>query len=173
MTITTIQMVQSLTARSVTNMIEFLLPAFLGGWILCTVTGPLGCFIVWRRMAYFGDTLAHSALLGLTLGLLLDVRPSFAITFGCVGIALLLVLLQQQKQIATDTLLGILAHSGLSIGLITLSFYRDGNFDLMTFLFGDLLTLGWNEALWMLGGSAGCSDVVGLDLVGLASGHPA
>ncbi|MBK8971732.1 MAG: metal ABC transporter permease [Hahellaceae bacterium] len=134
-------------------MIEFLLPAFLGGWILCTVTGPLGCFIVWRRMAYFGDTLAHSALLGLTLGLLLDVRPSFAITFGCVGIALLLVLLQQQKQIATDTLLGILAHSGLSIGLITLSFYRDGNFDLMTFLFGDLLTLGWNEALWMLGGA--------------------
>ena len=134
-------------------MIDFLLPAFLGGWILCTVTGPLGCFIVWRRMAYFGDTLAHSALLGLTLGLLLHVRPSLAITFSCAGIALLLVLLQKQKQIATDTLLGILAHSGLSIGLIALSFYREGSFDLMTFLFGDLLTLGWNEALWMLGGA--------------------
>jgi zinc transport system permease protein len=134
-------------------MFDFLLPAFVGGLLLSTVTGPLGCFIVWRRMAYFGDTLAHSALLGLTFGLLLEIKPGLAVTLSSVGMALLLVLLQQQKQIATDTLLGILAHSGLSIGLIALSFYRDGAFDLMSFLFGDLLTVGWEETLWLAGGS--------------------
>lgn len=134
-------------------MIELLLPALTGGWLLAMVTGPLGCFIVWRRMAYFGDTLAHSALLGVTLGLLLQVSPSLTVVALCVALALLLTLLQKQKQIATDTLLGILAHSGLSLGLIALSFYSGANFDLMTFLFGDLLTLGWEECLWMLGGA--------------------
>ena len=134
-------------------MLEFLMPVFTGGLLLSSVTGPLGCFIVWRRMAYFGDTLAHSALLGVTLGLLLDMEAGLAVTLCSVAMALLLVLLQQQKQIATDTLLGILAHSGLSIGLIALSFYQGGNVDLLSFLFGDLLTLGWRETAWLAVGS--------------------
>ena len=50
-------------------MADFLLWAWLGGLMIAAIAGPLGCFMVWRRMAYFGDTLAHAALLGVALGL--------------------------------------------------------------------------------------------------------
>jgi zinc transport system permease protein len=134
-------------------MVEILLPALLGGLILAVVTGPLGCFVVWRRMSYFGDTLAHSALLGVAFGLLFKINLSLAIFLGCVAMAVILVLLQQQKQLAIDTLLGILAHSSLSLGLVALSFMPHIQIDLMGYLFGDLLALNWTDLLWMSGGT--------------------
>src|SRR5690606_25966639 len=83
-----------------TIMPEFLLLALATGIGVTLATGPLGCFAVWRRMAYFGDTMAHSALLGVTLGLLLDINPGLAVTFGCLLVALALVALQQNRQLA-------------------------------------------------------------------------
>ena len=74
-------------------MADFLLNALLAGLALALVAGPLGSFVVWRRMAYFGDTLSHAALLGVALGLMLDVNPTFAVTVGCVLLAILLVTL--------------------------------------------------------------------------------
>ena len=85
---------------------DFLLNALLAGLALALVAGPLGSFVVWRRMAYFGDTLAHAALLGVAVGLLLDVSPTLAVTVGCVLLAVLLVTLQQRQPLAADTLLG-------------------------------------------------------------------
>jgi len=87
---------------------DFLWRALLGGIGIALITGPLGCFIVWRQMAYFGDTLAHSALLGIALGFIFDTNLNISVLLVCIVIALLLVLLQQQKRLATDTLLGIL-----------------------------------------------------------------
>jgi len=133
---------------------DFLLNALLAGLALALVAGPLGSFVVWRRMAYFGDTLAHAALLGVALGLLLDVSPILAVTAGCVLLALLLVTLQQRQPLASDTLLGILAHSTLSLGLVVLSFMQDVRIDLMSYLFGDLLAVGFTDLLWILAGSA-------------------
>lgn len=130
-------------------MIEFLLPALLGGLTLALMTGPLGCFVVWRRMSYFGDTLAHSALLGVAFGLLLEINLSFAIALGCAAMALILVLLQQQRQLPADTLLGILAHTSLSLGLVALSFMPQIQIDLMSYLFGDLLALSWQDLIWI------------------------
>ena len=92
-------------------------------------------------MAYFGDTLSHAALLGVALGFLLDVSPTLAVTVGCVLLAVLLVTLQQRQPLAADTLLGILAHSTLSLGLVTLSFMKEVRVDLMAYLFGDLLAV--------------------------------
>jgi zinc transport system permease protein len=132
---------------------DFLLHALLAGLALATVAGPLGSFVVWRRMAYFGDTLSHAALLGVALGLLLDVSPILAVTAGCVLLAVLLVVLQQRQPLASDTLLGILAHSTLSLGLVVLSFMQDVRIDLMSYLFGDLLAVGSGDLLWILGGS--------------------
>ena len=133
---------------------DFLLNALLAGLALAIVAGPLGSFVVWRRMAYFGDTLSHAALLGLALGLLLEVNPTLAVTFGCLLLAVLLGSLQQRLKLASDTLLGILAPTTLALGLVVLSFMSDVRVDLLGYLFGDLLAVSPTDLLWILGGSA-------------------
>ena len=133
-------------------MLELLLRAWLGGMGVAAVAGPLGAFVVWRRMAYFGDTLAHSALLGVALGLLFDINLNLAVVVLCVGLAAVLVTLQKKHIIATDTLLGILAHSSLSLGLVAVSFLDNIRIDLMAYLFGDLLAIGPTDLYWIYGG---------------------
>ncbi len=141
------------TATDLTaSMPDFLVYALLAGLALALVAGPLGSFVVWRRMAYFGDTLSHSALLGVALGMLLDINLTLAVTVGCVLIAVLLVALQHKEWLASDTLLGILAHSTLSLGLVVLALTENVRVDLMAYLFGDLLAISLNELGWMLGG---------------------
>ncbi len=135
-------------------MLELLIRALLGGLGVAAVAGPLGAFVVWRRMAYFGDTLAHSALLGVALGFLLNINLNLAIVVLCVGLALVLVTLQKKHIIATDTLLGILAHSSLSLGLVAVSFLDHVRIDLMAYLFGDLLAIGQTDLYWIFGGGA-------------------
>jgi zinc transport system permease protein len=135
-------------------MADFLLYALLAGLALALVAGPLGSFVVWRRMAYFGDTLSHAALLGVAVGFLLDVSPTLTVTVGCLALAVVLVVLQRRRGLAADTLLGILAHSTLSLGLVALSFMHEVRIDLMSYLFGDLLAVGPSDLHWILGGSA-------------------
>ncbi len=118
---------------------DFMFYATLTGLGVALAAGPLGAFAVWRRMAYFGDTMAHSALLGVTFGLLLEVNINIAVATGALLLALMLVALQQNRQLATDTLLGILAHSTLALGLITVGLFTDSRIDLLAYLFGDIL----------------------------------
>ena len=132
-------------------MADFLLYALLAGLSLALVAGPLGSFVVWRRMAYFGDTLSHAALLGVALGFLLDLSPTLAVTAGCLLLAVALVALQQRQALASDTLLGILAPTTLSLGLVVLSFMDEVRIDLMGYLFGDLLAVSANDLAWILG----------------------
>ncbi|KAA0873794.1 zinc ABC transporter permease subunit ZnuB [Nitrincola tapanii] len=131
---------------------EFLWLALLGGLGVALVAGPLGTFVVWRRMAYFGDTLAHSALMGVALGFLFKVNLNLAVMLCCVLLAVILVFLQKQHWVATDTLLGIMAHSTLSIGLVTVALLDSIRIDLMEYLFGDLLALAPTDLLWVWGG---------------------
>ncbi len=131
---------------------DFLWRALAAGFGVVMIAGPLGCFIVWRRMAYFGDTLSHSALLGVALGLLLGIDPTLGIAAGAVTVALLLLAMQQQRQLASDTLLGILAHAGLALGLVVLSFFETLRLDLMAYLFGDVLAVTMGDLLWIYGG---------------------
>ena len=130
---------------------DFLLHALLAGIGVALVAGPLGSFAVWRRMAYFGDTLAHAALLGVAFGLLLAINLNVAVTLVCLLLALLLVLLQQNRFIATDTLLGILSHSTLALGLVFVSLFGDTRVDLMAYLFGDLLTVSLADVATIFG----------------------
>ena len=133
---------------------DFLMRAILGGIGVAVIAGPLGCFVVWRRMAYFGNALAHSALLGVGLGALLSLDLTLATVAVCLLLALLLVLLDQQRGLATDTILGILAHAALALGLVVLAFMEFLRVDLMAYLFGDVLAVTRRDLLWIWGGGA-------------------
>ncbi len=130
-------------------MIELLLPALCAGLILAWVSGPLGCFVVWGRMAYFGDTLAHSALLGVALGLLINIHPLAGVIAVSGLLALALTVLQGQRYIANDTLLGIMAHGSLAVGLVMVSLMEGVRIDLMGLLFGDLLATQYQDLIWI------------------------
>ena len=133
---------------------DFIWRALLGGAGIAMVSGPLGCFIVWRRMAYFGDSLAHSALLGVALGFLLGIDARLGTLAACIALALFLVLLQSQKRLSSDTLLGILAHTALSLGLVTISFMGSLRVDLLGYLLGDILSVTTSDIYWIFGGGA-------------------
>lgn len=124
---------------------EFFLRALLGGIGVALIAGPLGCFVVWRRMAYFGDALAHSALLGVALGFLLSIEPALGVLVAGAVLAVAFTFLQKQQRFAADTVLGLLAHSALALGLVVLGFLDQLRIDLMGYLFGDVLALSWND----------------------------
>lgn len=126
-------------------MIELLLPGWFAGFLLALAAGPLGSFVVWRRMSYFGDTLAHASLLGVAFGLLLNISPFYAVIAITLLLSLLLVWLERRPHLAIDTLLGILAHSALSLGLVVVSLMSNVRVDLMAYLFGDLLSVTPND----------------------------
>lgn len=133
---------------------DFVVRAFVAGIGVAAIAGPVGCFIVWRRMAYFGDTMAHTGLLGVALGLLLGVSPSVGVLATCIAVALLLFFMQRHRHIAADTLLGILSHGTLAIGLVAISFMDWVRVDLLGYLFGDILAVSKMDILWIYLGGA-------------------
>ena len=131
---------------------DFLWRALAAGLGLAAVAGPLGCFIVWRRMSYFGATLSHAALLGVALGLLLGLGVNLGILIVTMTVALLLVAFQEQRRLAGDTVLGILAHGSLALGLVAIAFAGPLRVDLLSYLFGDILAVTREDLLWIYGG---------------------
>lgn len=122
-------------------MIELLWPAAVAGILVALTAGPLGTLVVWQRLAYFGDTLAHSALLGAALGLWLHIGVWWSTAAVCAVLAILLVALQRYSNLASDSLLGILSHSALALGVLALGLIPSVRIDLNSYLFGDLLAV--------------------------------
>lgn len=133
--------------------LALLWPALAAGLLVALVAGPLGSLLVWRRLAYFGDSLSHAALLGVGLSLLLSLPGWIGITAVCVTVAVLLTLLLRHPEVATDTLLTLIATTSLSLGLIAVSLASNVRVDLMAYLFGDLLGVGSRD-LPLLGAAA-------------------
>lgn len=134
---------------------DFFIRAVIGGIGVALVAGPIGCFIIWRRLAYFGDTLSHSALLGVAIALLFEVNITLSVFFISVTVALLLLLLQRRASLSSDALLGLLAHATLAVGLVVLAFMSWVRVDLMGFLFGDILAVTTTDlAIIWSGGAA-------------------
>ena len=132
---------------------DFFVRALLGGIGVAIVAGPIGCFILWRRLAYFGDTLSHSALLGVAMALLLELNITLSVFIICLIVSLLLLLLQKRASLSSDALLGLLAHATLAVGLVVLAFMTWVRVDLMGFLFGDILAVSKSDiTLIWLGG---------------------
>ena len=132
---------------------DFFIRALVAGVGIAIVVGPLGCFVIWRRLSYFGDTLSHSALLGVTLAYSFSLNISLSVFIISAVVALLLINLQKRTKLAGDSLLGLLAHSTLAIGLVLIGFLSYIRFDLMGLLFGDILAVTIEDiALVWVGG---------------------
>ena len=133
---------------------DFLVRAIIAGIGIALVTGPLGCFVVWRRLSFFGDTLAHSALLGVLLSISLNINVSLTIFVVSSLVALILLRLEKSTNLAGDSLLGLISHSSLAIGLVILGFLSFIRFDVLGVLFGDILSVNTNDLLfiWIGGG---------------------
>lgn len=131
---------------------DFLVRALFAGFGVAAVAGPLGSFVVWRRMSYFGDTLAHSALLGVSLGFLLGIDLTIGVFVVCLVVASLLIGIQKRVQLSSDAILGILAHGTLALGLLAVSFMKHIRVDLMAFLFGDILAVDVLDLIWIYAG---------------------
>lgn len=137
---------------------DFLTRAALAGTGLSLATGPLGSFVVWRRMAYFGDATSHAAVLGVALSFAFGAPVYLGILLVSLAMAVTVAQLSSRGQ-GSDTVLGVLAHSALAFGLVAASFLTTLRINLEAWLFGDILfvTRGDLAAVW-----GGAALVVGL-----------
>lgn len=131
---------------------DFLIRALIAGLGLALVAGPLGSFVVWRRMAYFGDSTAHAAILGVALSLAFDLSVYAGTLAVAMAMALLVSALVTRGQ-SMDTMLGVLAHSALALGLVAISFVPAARVDLNSYLFGDILAVGRADLGWIWAGA--------------------
>tara|TARA_B100001123_G_scaffold149099_1_gene172689 strand:- start:80 stop:883 length:804 start_codon:yes stop_codon:yes gene_type:complete len=132
---------------------DFFTRALIAGVGIAIIAGPLGCLVIWRRLSYFGDTLSHSALLGITLAYAFSINITLSVFIISSVVAILLINLQKRTKLAGDSLLGLLAHSTLAIGLVLIGFLSSIRFDLMGLLFGDILAVTTDDiALVWIGG---------------------
>ncbi|MEC9369380.1 MAG: metal ABC transporter permease [Pseudomonadota bacterium] len=140
----------------------FFVRALIAGIGVALVAGPLGCFIVWRRLAYFGDTLSHSALLGVALAFLFELNFMVSVFAVSALVSLALLTLQRNATLSSDSLLGLLSHSALALGLVCLAFMTWVRIDLMGLLFGDILAVRWTDIAIIFGGGAAVLVVLAL-----------
>ncbi len=124
----------------------FIIRGIIAGIAVALVCGLVGCFVVWRRLSYYGESIAHSSLLGAGIGILFGIGINFGVVFICLLFGILFLWLQQSKALSSDTLLGVLAHFALAVGIIVISFNKI-KIDLHAFLFGDILTVSTTD-IW-------------------------
>jgi zinc transport system permease protein len=136
----------------VTLLADFLARAALAGLGVALAAGPLGCFVVWRRMAYFGDATAHAALLGVTFALALELPVALGVTIAALAMALA-VSAATGRTYATDTMLGVASHGALAVGLVAVSFLPGVRVDLSAYLFGDILAVTRADLATIWGGA--------------------
>lgn len=131
---------------------DFLIRALLAGIGVALIAGPLGCLVVWRRMAFFGDSLAHSSLLGIALGVALDMSPHAMVPLVTLAVCIGLVMLQRRSHLPSDTALGIIAYSTLALGLVMISLTGSYEISVMGVLLGDILSVSKQDLAIIYGG---------------------
>ena len=132
----------------------FFLRALAAGIGLALIAAPLGCIVVWRRMAYFGETIATASLIGIALGLALHANLTVAVLLTATAVALLLIALGRQTIIPMDSLLGLLHHAALAAGIVATASLKGPAVDLVGYLFGDVLAVTSEDLWWVYGGGA-------------------
>ena len=134
---------------------DFLLRSLIAGIGIALIAGPMGCFVVWRRLAYFGETIAHSALLGITIAIVFDFNFMLGVLISSIAVVIVMYFIDRSENLPTETLLGLLAHGGLATGLVLLSFFPNMRMDLEALLFGDILAVSRTDliVIWIGGGA--------------------
>src|SRR5262249_11606421 len=138
----------------------FLMRALLAGLGLAVVAAPLGCFVVWRRMAYYGETVAQAGLIGIALGLALSLNLTASVLIVTLVVSALLVLLSRQQVVPFGSLPGLLAHTALAAVGVTAPLVRGPQLDLMAFLFGDIFAITTTDLRWIYFGGAAALAVL-------------
>jgi len=128
---------------------DFFLRAIIAGICVALIAGPLGCFVIWRRLSYFGDTLSHASLLGVAVAILLETNFTFSIFVVSGAVSLFLIYLRVKTSLPSDALLGLLAHSVLAVGIVVLGFMTWVRIDLLSLLFGDILAVSVTD-IWLI-----------------------
>ena len=134
---------------------DFLIRSLIAGIGVALIAGPMGCFVVWRRLAYFGETIAHSALIGITIAVVFDFNFMLGVLISSIVVVVVMYYIDRTESLPTETLLGLLAHGGLATGLVVLSFFPNMRMDLEALLFGDILAVSRVDLLviWIGGGA--------------------
>jgi len=132
----------------------FILRALAAGIGVAVIAAPLGCFVVWQRMAYFGEAVAQASLIGIALGLALQLDLTASALAVSAVLALLLIVLARQSLVPLDSLLGLLAHAALALGVIATSFVSGPPVDLLGYLFGDIFAVSTQDLWWVFAGGA-------------------
>lgn len=138
---------------------DFMLRALIAGMGIAVIAGSLGVFVVWRRMAYFGEAMAHSSLLGVVLGVALGVMPWVTVMIVSALVAVLLFVMERSGRATMDSAIGVIAHGSLAVGLVILAFLDNRQISLFSYLFGDILATTTGD-LWLTG--AGVIGVLGV-----------
>ena len=120
---------------------DFFWRAILAGVGISIIAGPIGCFVVWKRMSFLGDTMAHSALLGVAFGIFIGFNIILGVFLVSITVGIIIFILQNQKHLTNDSILGVLSHGSLAIGVIIISTMDWVRIDFMGFLFGDILSI--------------------------------
>lgn len=134
---------------------QFMLHALAAGLGLALVAAPLGCFVMWRRMAYFGETVSQSGLIGVALGLALAIDTTLSVLMTAIAVSLLLVVMGRQNKVPLDSILGVMAHGALAIGVVAATQINTARNDLvMSILFGDVFSVTRADLYWIYAGGA-------------------
>jgi zinc transport system permease protein len=128
---------------------DFIVRALIAALGISIITGSLGCFVIWKRMSYFSESISHSALLGVSLGLATGLGIHTGLVVIGVIFASLIVVLQQRKILSNDAILGIFSHLALSLGIVILSIVGGSNTDYFSLLFGDILSITHQDIIWI------------------------
>lgn len=138
----------------------FLLRAIAAGLALAVMAAPLGCFLVWQRMAFFGEAIAQASLIGVALALAMQINVTLAVLIASLAVAGVLIGLERQKAVPVDSLLSLIAHSALAAGVLATALVKGRSVDLMSYLFGDILAVTPEDLGWL----ALCCAVVAVAL---------
>lgn len=132
----------------------FLLRALVAGLLLALVAAPLGCVVVWQRMAYFGETVAQASLMGVALSLLFGINLTLAVAVVAVLVAGLILLLSRQRATPVDSILGLTHHGAFAVGIIATALVKGPSVDFASYLFGDIFAVGQGDLAWLAAGAA-------------------
>jgi zinc transport system permease protein len=125
----------------------FLINALIGGFGIAALAGLLGSFVLWKNMSYFGDALSHSALLGITIGILLNFNLTFSVIV--IAAAFAFAFTHNSSRYSSDTTLGVLSYSALSLAILLTS-YSKIKIDLIGYLFGDILAIDITDIYYLV-----------------------